>query len=272
MGKVRPVVHSPLVDCRMMKHWKTTKIVLRGQNKIESQDAALSEVLTNTLILAVADGVGTQPNSAMGAQKAMDILRSEIKNHIGEIQDENACQIADRLFMSVSQRWQSWARNCEVADPLVSARSVQCTFALCVEQGGMLAVRSVGDSLCYARSAGGKLNPLLTPVRDESGGVSTLLTSEDITNEWTVLNLDDPLLERVVLTTDGLDRTLLRAKVTAAGQTRYFEHVDPYLNELFVKYENGDLSLTLLESELTAGLIEAHGAKGDDIGIAMANR
>jgi len=253
-----------------MENWDPAVIVLCGKDKVECQDAAWAEVRGQTLFLAVADGVGSQPNSALGARKSIEIFRSQIDCTDASV--ESVMELADRLFKNVADQWQSWAEASESEDLRLTARSLQTTFALCVERDGILAVRSVGDSLCFTGAGEGRLNPLLSPVRDESGGVATLLTSVDITEAWVAVNLDDPLMNRVVLSTDGLDRTLLRDRSAGPTGNDYFEKVDPYLTQILDQYVDGEMSVDSLGSELSTGLIEARGAKGDDIGIAMANR
>ncbi len=156
----------------------------------------------------------------------------------------------------------------------VDAGSIACTLAFALLDENSISIRSVGDSLCFIRSRSDGLHPILVPTRLQGGGVLTLADSPGvIASNAEGVDLWDPESKLVAVCTDGVERVVRRKQFADADgqQRRIIDAIDPAFDHVLGRYQETREVGAMIES-LRTGLVAVRGAKGDDIGIAIAVR
>jgi hypothetical protein len=254
--------------------WTLDEFTIQGVNKRECQDAALVVKSSHGLFLAVADGLGSHSHSALGAQMAMRILSAEVSAYddVDVPSDPSSCRaLAEILLNRTVEAWESWAVGLGPGvDGGPNRHNVKTTFAFGVLRPPWLAVRSIGDSLVIAASGDHVCDLLLGANRDEGGGTASIGAHE--AGDVTRLDVYDPELSTVMLATDGFERAIRvhSLPTPCAGRSHYVDldpAVDKILRGLRQRVPVGEV-----RKSVEQGLVLAPGAKGDDVGIAVASR
>ena len=248
--------------------WTTFSAAIRGLNKSRCQDATYAAKTGHHIVLAVADGVGSHKHSALGSHRAIQLVRSLSPRLLeSSLPSQDICR---RLFSQVVHQWSRWAHSLPAADTYAPQfNNVQTTLAIAVIENDDVSVLSIGDSLLFMQGHSGPFLNLLSVQRSDSGSVNTIGNIENGARPRH-LNINDPTMTKVVLTTDGVERLLMR-RPTSDTDDKPFHYVHDSLRKAFdaTDFRDGTSKRKLIDS-ISQGLIRRHGAKGDDIGIAAA--
>ena len=248
--------------------WTTFSTAIRGLNKSRCQDATYAPKTGHHIDLPVADGVGSHKHSALGSHRAIQLVRSLSPRLLeSSLPPQDICR---RLFGQVVHQWSRWAHSLPGADTHAPQfNNVQTTFAIAVIENDDVSVLSIGDSLLFMQGQSGPFLNLLSVQRSDSGSVNTIGNIENGARPRH-LNINDPTMTKVVLTTDGVERLLMR-RPTSDTDDKPFHYVHDSLRKAFdaTDFRDGTSKRKLIDS-ISQGLIRRHGAKGDDIGIAAA--
>jgi len=240
-----------------------------GHRKSICQDAAaVMQLGEGRCLLVVSDGVGSQPFSDKGARHAVDLTISIISSELKGGTPDLARSLDIALALIIAE-WQKWAK--QIALTLdTDIRGVDCTLAITILDGDYIHTRSIGDSLGILIARDQTIGDVyLAPSRDHEGGVRTLASSSPSTAGAAVsLTAFDPSVHVVALATDGIERALF---LNWAGAENYIE-IQPRFVDVLLQWAAGDLPLEALRLDIDGGLVTAPGAKGDDIGVALARR
>ena len=248
--------------------WTTFSTAIKGRNKTQCQDATYAAKTGHHIILAVADGVGSHRHSALGSQRAIQLVRSLSPRLLeSSLPSQDICR---RLFSQVVHQWSRWAHSLPAADTHAPQfNNVQTTFAIAVIENDNVSVLSIGDSLLFVQGHSGPFLNLLPVQRSDSGSVNTV-GDIDTGARPRELKINDPTMSKIVLTTDGVERLLMR-RPTSDTDEKPFHYVHGALLATFdgTDFRDGESKQKLIDS-ISQGLIHRHGAKGDDVGIAAA--
>lgn len=233
------------------------------------QDAtAVTQLSEGRCLLVVSDGVGSQPFSDRGARHAVDLTTSILSDRLNEGTRDLARSLDIALELIISE-WREWAM--QIASTLgTDIRGVDCTLAITILDGDYIHTRSIGDSLGVIIARDQTVGDLyLAPSRDHEGRVRTLASSSPSTASGAVsLTAFDPSAHAVALATDGIERALF---LNWSGAENYIE-IQPRFVDGLRQWAAGSLPLEALRLDIERGLVTAYGAKGDDIGVALARR
>lgn len=248
--------------------WTTFSTAMRGLNKSKCQDATYAAKTRRHIVLAVADGVGSHKHSALGSHRAIQLVRSLSPRLLeSSLPPQDICR---HLFGQVVHQWSRWAQSLPASDAHAPQfNNIQTTFAIAVIENDNVSVLSIGDSLLFVQGQSGPFLNLLSIQRSDSGSVNTIGDIETGARPQ-YLNISDPTMTKVVLTTDGVERLLMR-RPTSDTDEKPFHYVHNSLLKAFdaTDFRDGTSKRKLIDS-ISQGLIHRHGAKGDDIGIAAA--
>lgn len=251
----------------MTPAWTTQSLSIRGLNKLRCQDATWAGIVGPYAVLVVADGVGGYVWSDLAAQAAVIIAQAVAAE--ASIHSPDRPSFADKIAHGVRLNWNEWHLAQIESDGI---KKTDCTIAIAVVDTEGVSVRSVGDCVVILGSQGMEPCAVITPSRDEFGNVETLTHYCKGAANLEALEVDDPELSEVLISTDGIERVLHHGTVHKNGKAfTVTDLLDPYVRELLdhirVTHDVG-----FLARELAAGLIHAQGSKGDDIGVAVAIR
>lgn len=248
--------------------WTTFSTAIRGLNKSRCQDAAYAAKTGHHIVLAVADGVGSHKHSALGSHRAIQLVRSLSPRLLeSSLPPQDICQ---HLFARTTRRWSRWAHSLPSSNAHAPQfNNVQTTLAIAVIENDDVSVLSIGDSLLFVQGHSGPFLNLLPVQRSDSGSVNTIGNIENGAHPRH-LNINDPTMTKIILTTDGVERLLMRRPTSDTDETP-FHYVHDSLRKAFdaTDFRDGASKRKLIDS-ISHGLIHRQGAKGDDIGIAAA--
>ena len=248
--------------------WTTFSTAIKGKDKPHCQDATYAAKTGYHIVLAVADGVGSHRHSALGSHRAIQLVRSLSPQLLeSSLSPQDICR---RLFGQVVHQWSRWAHSLPAADTHAPQfNNVQTTFAIAVIENDNVSVLSIGDSLLFVQGHSGPFLNLLPVQRSDSGSVNTVGDIETGARPRE-LKIYDPTMSKIVLTTDGVERLLMR-RPTSDADEKPFHYVHDSLLSAFdsTDLRDGTSKQKLIDS-ISQGLIHQHGAKGDDVGIAAA--
>lgn len=248
--------------------WTTFSTAIKGKDKPHCQDATYAAKTGCHIILAVADGVGSHQHSALGSHRAIQLVRSLSPRLLeSSLPPQDICR---RLFSQVVHQWSRWAQSLSASDAHAPQfNNVQTTFAIAVIENDDVSVLSIGDSLLFVQGNSGPFLNLLPVQRSDSGSVNTV-GDIDTGARPQELKINDPTMSKIVLTTDGVERLLMR-RPTSDTDDKPFHYVHGSFLSAFdsTDLRDGASKQKLIDS-ISQGLIHQHGAKGDDVGIAAA--
>lgn len=248
--------------------WTTFSTAIKGKDKSHCQDATYATKTGCHIVLAVADGVGSHRHSALGSHRAIQLVRSLSPRLLeSSLPPQDICR---RLFGQVTREWSIWAHALPTSDARAPQfNNVQTTFAIAVIENDDVSVLSIGDSLLFVQGHSGPFLNLLPVQRSDSGSVNTIGNIETGARPRE-LKINDPTMSKIVLTTDGVERLLMR-RPTSDADEKPFHYVHDSLLSAFdsTDLRDGTSKQKLIDS-ISQGLIHQQGAKGDDVGIAAA--
>jgi hypothetical protein len=225
------------------------------------QDAFACEAAGRDLIVALADGAGSAENSEWGAliaaQAAVDALRRGIE--AGRSDHETLAREAagcgrDAVFA-------------EAARSGLDPASYASTLLLVVMAADGGAAAQVGDGVIVAREEDGPWRWLFWPQHGEYANTTTFLTSGDWPAGLRSAPLP-PVAADVALTTDGLERLVLRLDTQSVH--------DPFFEAMFRPLWRTDdpAAVERLSGALEGFLLSDQVAErtDDDVTLALATR
>lgn len=262
-------------------HWRIVGVSVPGSRHAAvaqaNQDSWLyRQIADEMFVLAIADGAGSRPRSAVGSRLAVEAAFA------------SACAVLPTQAPEQRQDWVElagrWARACRAA----FTQAVEATAgALSAENGKkltpddfattLLAVLAsppwycyitVGDcfAVVYRRPGGARL--VVPPAMAGSRGVTTFLTAPEAAAEVSSGVIDEPHLSGLVLCSDGLIEATLDVARGADGGMCYIAPSD--LIGFFEVFADGDRTA----ADLAAGFAspEYAAASGDDMTMVLAVR
>ena len=247
--------------------WTVFSSTIRGLNRTHCQDAACAIKIRDTILLAVADGLGSHRYSALGSRHAIQTVRSV---SIDLLQSGRpTSEICETLFSSATATWNRWASSLEgIGKDQPNRSNVQTTFAIAVIRSNTISVASIGDSLLFLQHNDSPFHCLLHST-NSADGVDTIGDLQvGVSPKY--FDIHDQHVSKLVLCTDGVERLLRRQNnYKSTGTT--FSYVHP---SLLIAIDNTDFrdgrSKREFLTSIKCGLIDQRGSKGDDIGISIA--
>lgn len=183
--------------------WRVNGTSLTGSSHIASelpcQDAHrwLVHEATGTLVVAVADGAGSRPLSAMGAEIAVTEATESIVRSLeaGESLDEGALA---RVFEEA--RAAIFDKAAELGRP---PGDLACTLCVLIAFEDRCLEANVGDSAAIVKTSSGELRVVLSPQKGEYVNIATFITGSDWRSDFAFASLEEPISSAIV-GTDGL--------------------------------------------------------------------
>lgn len=209
---------------------------------LPNQDRGLGrELASGALVFSVADGAGSRPRSACGAQFAVEacvraadeVFGAGLLGNEYHVWLDAARVFARRCLHGYDEEVYHHARVVPVSDRpgVLPDWAYGCTLLSVVAAPPWFAVVSIGDGfLVVNRDSEGPRLLLPPPMDREHSGITHFLSSSDREKHLVVLALRDPQVSGVALCTDGLAEGVLRFAPGAGGPLPY---VPPEFGEYF---------------------------------------
>jgi hypothetical protein len=205
-----------------------------------------SDFAHDTLVVAVADGLGSASHAAEGAQYAVQTAVHALRSKIsGTSIIESA--IMTEVFLEVQQSLVQLAHELQV-----SVGSVACTLQLVAMNENQLLIGHIGDGLVlgvYAgESHGADLVNVLSKVDNQNYANWThTITNENMSNFFNIVDIHQQAYDTydgVILMTDGAQSLCYEYSIKQPYQ--------PFFAELFKwAHANRDQPVTVLNAQLT---------------------
>lgn len=244
--------------------WIATCTTIPGINKEINQDAVAIEKMVDGVALIVADGAGSARLAHLGAKKAVDLTRVEVRQMANPVDWKSSQLIVEELnsvMEHVHDQFVDWTEDEGL--PLLDCHTT-LAFVICAKE--WVACASVGDSFVVTIESDNIPRFLQLPLRpgvDDSAADMLIDWHEAV--EYQVLASTD--VRAVLLSTDGLEKLITYRIVENGAFSRAVPwSVHPALQRMLIGFaDTGDRrSLEILNNR---ALRET---KGDDIGVALA--
>jgi hypothetical protein len=268
---------------------RTASFVIPGAKRTapeQCQDFALDLVLPNTrtdwgpvlenaAILVVADGVSGAPRSALGAQLA---CRLTIEHALAD--PPGTAREIRKLLARVHQSWN------EQVEALVKASGGRgsdyaATLVMACATPGRALIGAIGDGFAVSLSRVSRVDDLFHLVMpqarpsEEDANVTVTLRNCNSGSDLRAVDLRDPHLKGILISTDGLEEVAIKHRERVNGNVGGFE------SRLYQTLQTGTVDWLLHKvstdaserTKLKAAIQANEGimnAKGDDIGVALA--
>jgi hypothetical protein len=165
----------------------------------QCQDAHKAIVLDNgLLLLAVADGVGSESRSSEGAQAALRGLQT-----YWQAFDSSKAISQEDLSMAAYAAWAEVEKTAIAAE--LSPDRFASTLIFSIIANGKIAVFQVGDGTCIIRSKGSYALAITPEVHEFSNVTHVLSAYANAHHAQYFFSPDDADIDAIALLTDGLD-------------------------------------------------------------------
>lgn len=242
---------------------KVNNFIIKGREKEKCQDASFSKMIGESVILSVADGIGSKKGSELASQKLTELVQTksdfllEIRKPMehGEISKQ-----VDNFFYEVINEWRNWHH-----DNFSNDSWADSTFTILIFIRGYLFLRSIGDSILFVWDSEGYFDILMSSedVRDNSGGTPSIkkfLPQLMVTKDF---YFED--IKGIFLSTDGLEE-LVESDGYNGDSILLHEWMVARIREGFLESDIYNQIKVFEDSFINQpGL-----TKGDDIGVAYA--
>lgn len=224
------------------------------------QDRFACSVETNGwLIVAVADGAGSAIHAAIGAERAVEVTLSHLRQALALDSPLTAVRAA------VIQ-----AREAVLAEAVAGSknpRDYACTLLVLVAGPGGGAAAQIGDGLIAVRDSGGGWAWVFWPQRGEYANLTHFLVEPDALDVLEIAEFASPILD-VALMTDGLEPLALHYASRAVH--------DPFLDGMIAGLrrapENGFVVGLSKQLEAFLGSPRIAERVDDDVTLVLACR
>ena len=168
-------------------------VSLQGSYHAENQDAYMVCELDGNYILAVSDGLGSRPHSAVGSAALCKVVYETLV--------ECSCQIvsAEDFLRDVHERW-----KIAVAEKELDISDSNATALICIVTAEDIHAYRLGDGF-LAVAADGERAVLFDEKEDGFANLTDCLDSDFILASWEYRHLCMRTFEGVIAGTDGLD-------------------------------------------------------------------
>jgi serine/threonine protein phosphatase PrpC len=258
-------------------NWRIAGVSVQGSRHAAvaqaNQDAWLyRRVADEVFVLAIADGAGSRPRSAVGSRLAVEAAFA------------GACAVFPAQPLDEKHEWvelaRNWASACRAAfsqatagvagalsagEPLTSD-DFACTLLAVLVCSPWYCYITIGDCFLVVHRRPGGAHLVVPPQMADSRAVTTFLTAPEAAEVSSGV-IDEPRLAGLVLCSDGLIEATLDVARAADGTMCYL--VPPEFSGFLEVF--GDERTT---ADLTAGFTspEYAAASGDDMTMLLAVR
>lgn len=238
--------------------WKVRGVSLAGyshlRDGIECQDAYrhLHEPTTGAHVLAVADGAGSRPRSALGAKLAVELAVEELGGRLarrGMPGDADGWRrLLEDGFEAVVELFNLTTRQIGKSPGEFAA-----TLTAAVLAPPWLGIVSVGDGIVMtgaeplAEESG--LHLVMAAPPGEYVNETCFLSSDGAYDQVAIRCLHDPGMQALLLGTDGVTPLAVKRDGEAPRANRTF--VEPVMRSLMSPSDPTEVSRLLLEERLT---------------------
>ena len=157
---------------------------------------AAIELSNGWIVLAVADGVGSQPRSDVGAQKAVEAVVNHISNFRGFYIDEKSIEI---MLYSAYQSACAEIFEQAIKDK-APVREYSTTLHTVIFADGILYIMHVGDGGVAVITESGEFKKLTSPMKDTDG--ESVIPLQAGPKAWQFITSYERA-QSVIVTTDG---------------------------------------------------------------------
>jgi serine/threonine protein phosphatase PrpC len=263
-------------------HWRVVGGSVPGSRHVAAaqanQDSWLyRQVAADGFVLAVADGAGSRPRSAVGSRLAVEAAFA------------SACAVWPDRPLDRAQDWAEvagrWAGACRatflrsldgVAEALSDGRAggapgrdeFATTLLAVLTSPPWYSYISIGDCFAVVHRRPGGAYLVVPPAMAGSRDVTTFLTAPEAATEMSSGVIDEPHLSGLAVCSDGLTEATLDTARDAGGAIRYI--APPAFTGFFEVFADPDRTA----ADLAAGFIspEYGGSSGDDMTMVLAVR
>lgn len=202
--------------------WRVIAVSETGAGHLRSakpcQDAhAFLGIDPDWVVIAVADGAGSAPQSEVGARAAVGgavhqlakLLRGHLESRAPDSQNLDPPTLQTMLALTLIAARVGVEFEAQIRS--VPPRELACTLMVALLGPTLVAASGVGDGGIVVELAGGRLQTLLRPDTGEYEGETTFLTSPGAVERAHFAALPEPV-ESLAAFTDGLQPLVLHRK------------------------------------------------------------
>lgn len=170
---------------------------------IPCQDARGHKIISDYLLVAVADGLGSARHSHKGSevavQKSIETLEANILRANPALDESSWQEIMRDSFAQAQQAIFDLAQS-----ENLPINEFATTLICAVAGNEWLIVGQIGDSFAVIETEDGRLDTAIVPLRHEYAGVVISLTSSNALKHL-IIKVSTEVIHAIVLSSDGLD-------------------------------------------------------------------
>ena len=166
--------------------------------------AAVPNISADTLVAAVADGMGSAPSSALGSRIAVN---AAVRQAVALLHQQDQPTPPERMETILDTAVISARREIEntAADLNVAASSMATTLLLAVHSNGIMATAQVGDGACVVSVQDDVFTTFARPERGEYANETHSLTSRRALQRCQIeIASSEQPVRSIALMTDGM--------------------------------------------------------------------